>query len=66
MILDNTGLDYAQMLLFVFGFLVCWKIVPNSRASGNTCFNSWLQKDHVNIAKTNVTSEKTVFEVLFQ
>ena len=32
MILDNFGIDYSRMLLFVFGFLVYWKIEPNSRA----------------------------------
>ena len=32
MILDNSGIDYSRMLLFVFVFLVCWKIAPNSRA----------------------------------
>ena len=29
MILDNSGVDYLLMLLFVFGFLVHWKIEPN-------------------------------------
>ena len=32
MILDNSGIDYTLMLLFVFGFLVYWKIAPISRA----------------------------------
>ena len=32
MIFDNSGIDYSQMLLLVFGFLVYWKIEPNSRA----------------------------------
>ena len=32
MILDNSGIDYSRMLLFLFGFLVYWKIEPNSRA----------------------------------
>ena len=32
MILDNSGIDYSRMLLFVFGFLVYWEIEPNSRA----------------------------------
>ena len=36
MILDNSGIDYSRMLLFVLGFLVYWKIELNSRASGNT------------------------------
>ena len=31
MILDNSGIDYSRMLLFVFGFLVYWKIEPFSR-----------------------------------
>ena len=37
MILDNPGRDYSRMLLFVFGFLVYWKIKPNSCAYSNTC-----------------------------
>ena len=32
MILDNSGIDYVRMLLFVFGFLSYWNISPNSRA----------------------------------
>ena len=36
MILDNYGIDYSRMLLFVLGFLVYWKFEINSRASGNT------------------------------
>ena len=31
MILDNSGIDYAEILLFVFGFLVYCNIEPNSR-----------------------------------
>ena len=30
MILDNSGIDYLRMVLFLFGFLVNWKIEPNS------------------------------------
>ena len=30
MILDNSAIDYSRMLLFVLGFLVYWKIEPNS------------------------------------
>ena len=26
MILDNSGIDYSRMLLFLFGFLVYWKL----------------------------------------
>ena len=32
MILYNSGIDYSRMLLFVLGFLVYWKIEPNSDA----------------------------------
>ena len=32
MILDNSVIDYSRMLLFVPGFLVYWKIEPNSHA----------------------------------
>ena len=48
MILDDSGIDYSRMLLFVLGFLVYLKIEPNSRASGNTWFATWLQTGHVN------------------
>ena len=40
MILDNSGIDYSRMLLYVIGFLVYWKIEPNSHASGNTWFTT--------------------------
>ena len=40
MILDNSGVDYSRMLLFVLGFLVYWKIELHSRASGNTWFTT--------------------------
>ena len=66
MILDNFGIDYSRMLLFVFGFLVYWKIEPNSRLSGNTWFTTWLQSGHVKVVKKkqNVTSKNTIFKVL--
>ena len=32
MILDNSGIDYSGILLFVFDFLVYWNIEPNYRA----------------------------------
>ena len=32
MILDNSGIDYPRMILFVLGFLVYWKIEANSHA----------------------------------
>ena len=51
MILDNSGIDYSRMLLFVSGFLVYWKFEPNSRASGNAWFRTWLQSGHVNVDK---------------
>ena len=67
MILDNSGIDYSRILLFVFGFLVYWKIEPNSRASGNTWFTTSLQSGHVKVVKKiNVTSKNTIFKVLLQ
>ena len=30
MILDNTGIDYARMLLFVFDFFLYWKIATSA------------------------------------
>ena len=51
MILDNSGIDYLRMLLFVLGFLVYWKIEPNFRASGNIWFTTWLQTGHVKVVR---------------
>ena len=51
MILDNSGIDYLRTLLFVLGFLVYWKIKPNSHASGNTWFTTWLQTGHVKVVR---------------
>ena len=51
MILDNSGIDYSRMLLFVFGFLVYWKIEQNSRTSGNTWNTTLLQTGHVKVVK---------------
>ena len=67
LILDNSGIDYSRMLLFVFGFLVHWKIELNSRASGNT----GLRLDYKPVTsklseKQNVTSKTTIFKVLLQ
>ena len=53
MILDNSGIDYSRMLLFVLGFLVYCKIEPNSGASGNTWFTTCLQTGHVRVVKKN-------------
>ena len=66
MVPDNSGIDYSRMLLFVFDFLVYWKIEPNSRTSGNTWFTTWLQSVHVKVVKKNVTSTTTIFKVLLQ
>ena len=51
MILDNSGIDYSLMLLFVFGFLVYRKSEPNSRASGNTWLTTSLQSSHIKVVK---------------
>ena len=51
MILDNSSIDYSRMLLFVIGFLVYWKIEPNSRASGNAWLMTWLQTGHVKVVR---------------
>ena len=67
MILDNSGIDLSRMLLFVLGFLVYWKIEPNSRASGNTWFTTWLQTGHVKVVrKTKCDDKDKNFKVLLQ
>ena len=63
MILDNSGVDYARMLLFVFVFLVYWKIKPNSRASRNTWFTTWLQSGQVKVVeKTKCDLKEQIFK----
>ena len=62
MILDNnSGIDYSRMLLFVFGFLVYWKMEPNSRASCNTWFTTWLQSCHVKVVEKTKCDVKDYF-----
>ena len=66
-ILDNSGIDYSRMLLFVLGFLVYWKIEPNSRALATP--GLWLDYKAVTSKlskKQNVTSRNSMFKVLLQ
>ena len=58
MILDNSGIEYSRMLLFVLGFLVHWKIEANSRASGNTWFTTCLQTGHVKVVRKTTCDVK--------
>ena len=64
MILDNSGIDYSRMLLFVVGFLVYWKIEPNSRALNKVDENKLVTSKLSE--KQNVTSKTTIFKVLLQ
>ena len=71
MILVNSAIDYAGILLFVFDFLVYWKIVPNSRAF--SCLRQHLAYDMITKQsrqscqkKQNVTSKKIIFKFLLQ
>ena len=61
MILDNSGIDYSRMLLFVLGFLVYWKIEPNSRASGNTWFTTSLRTGHMKVVKKKMRRHRQQF-----
>ena len=55
MILDNSGIDYSRMLLFVLGFLVYWKIEPNSHAFSRTrqhvVYDLISKRSHLNCQK---------------
>ena len=70
MMLDNSGIDYLRMLLFVFGFLGYWKIEPNScafsRLRQHLVFNLVTKRSRQSSKKQNVTSKKTSFKVLLQ
>ena len=56
MILDNSGIDYSQMLLFVFSFLVYWKIKQNSHAFSrirqHVVYDLISKRSHLNCKKT--------------
>ena len=69
--LDKSGIDYSRMLLFVLGFLVYWKIEPNSHAFSRIRQHaSGLRLDFKAVTKLskkqNVTSQTTIFKVLLQ
>ena len=71
MVLDNSGIDYSRMLLFVLGFLVYWKIEPNSHAFSrirqHVVYDLISKRSHLNCQKKqNVTSQTTIFKVLLQ
>ena len=61
MILDNSGIGYSRMLLFVFGFLVYCKIEPNSLASCITWFMTWSQSGRIKAVKKK--KWQTIFKV---
>ena len=67
LILGNSGIDYLRMLLFRLGFLVYWKIEPNSR----TLATPGLRLDNKPVTskmseKQNVTSKTTIFKFSLQ
>ena len=72
MILDNSGVDYSRMLLFVFGFRVYWKIEPNSRAFSRLRQHLLYKQLDYKVVKSklskkqNVIAKKTIFKVLLQ
>ena len=58
MILDNSGIDYSRMLLFVLGFLVYWKIEPNSHAFSrirqHVVYDLISKRSHLNCQKNKM------------
>ena len=71
MILDNSGIDYSRMLLFVLGFLAYWKIEPNSHAFSrirqHVVYDLISERSHLNCQKKqNVTSQTIIFKLLLQ
>ena len=68
MILDNSGVDYSRILLFVLGFLVYWKIESCILAHPAT---RGLQLDFKAVTsklskRQNVMSQTTIFKVLLR
>ena len=70
MILDNSGIDYSRMLLFVPGFLVYWKIEPNSHAFSrirqHVFYDLISKRSHQNYQKTKCDVTDNIFKVLLQ
>ena len=58
MILDHSGIDYSRMLLFVLGFLVYWKIEPNShafsRVGQHVVYDLISNRSHLNCQKNKM------------
>ena len=58
MILDNSGINYSRMLLFVLGFLVYCKIEPNSHAFSriwqHVIYDSISKRSHLNCQKNKM------------
>ena len=58
MILDNSGIDYSRVLLFVLGFLVNWKIKPNSHAFSrirqHEVYDLISKRSHLNCQKSKM------------
>ena len=58
MILDNSDIDYSRMLLFVLGFLVYWKIEPNShefsRIRQHVVYDLISKRSHLNCRKNEM------------
>ena len=65
MILDNFGIDYSRMLLFVLGFLVYWKIEPNSHAFSrirqHLVYDLISKRSHLNCQKKKMLRHKQQF-----
>ena len=67
MILDNNGIDYSRMLLFLLGFLVYWKIEPNSAPLATPRLRLDYKPVTSKLSENqNVTSKTTISEVLLQ
>ena len=67
MILDNSGINYSRMLLFVLGFLFTGKLKKILAPPATHC----LRLDYKSVMsklskKQNVTSKNTIFKVLLQ
>ena len=65
MILDNSGIDYSRMLLFVLGFLVYCKIEPNSHAFSrirqHVVYDLISKRSHQNCQKNKIRQQFLMF-----
>ena len=68
-ILDNSGIDYSRMLLFVLGFLIDWKIESNSwafsRLRQHLAYDLITKRSHQSCQKNKMWRQRQQFLMFY-